>query len=104
MARRGQVAAITTGVLHDTSVNFDTLPRKRCTMVYTASEVVVGYPDDQARGEEDMGPKVLAALPAERRHLIALGRDFAGYDYTKFQESGGAEAPAVGRSAGAARL
>ena len=50
-----------------------------------------------------MGPKVLAALPAERRHLIDLGRDFAGYDYGRFQASGGAEAPAIDGSA-AARL
>jgi ectoine hydroxylase-related dioxygenase (phytanoyl-CoA dioxygenase family) len=69
LARRGQVAVVSTGVLHTPSPNRDDTPRLAMTITFRAEGVDVGLPADQADAWD--WSAVRRQLPPGRRHLVS---------------------------------
>ena len=70
VARAGQATVLTTAMVHGASVNVDTLPRKAMVITFTAADVEIGLPQNQADVKRDYDRELKKRLRPERTHIV----------------------------------
>ncbi len=72
VARAGQVTVLTTGMVHGASINVDTLPRKAMVITFTAADVEIGLPQNQAETKRAYDRELKKLLRPERVHIVPV--------------------------------
>ena len=70
VARAGQATVLTTAMVHGASINVDTLPRKAMVITFTAADVEIGLPQNQADVKRDYDRELKKRLRPERAHIV----------------------------------
>ena len=70
VARAGQTTVLTTAMVHGASINVDTVPRKAMVITFTAADVEVGLPQNQAETKRAYDRELKRRLRPERAHIV----------------------------------
>ena len=70
VARAGQVTVLTTAMVHGASINVDTAPRKAMVITFTAADVEIGLPQNQAETKRIYDRELKRYLRPERAHIV----------------------------------
>jgi ectoine hydroxylase-related dioxygenase (phytanoyl-CoA dioxygenase family) len=70
VARAGQASVLTTGMVHGASINVDTVPRKTMVITFTATEVEIDLPQNQAETKRAYDRELKRRLRPERAHIV----------------------------------
>ncbi len=70
VARVGQASVLTTGMVHGASINVDTLPRKAMVITFTAADVEIDLPQNQAATKRTYDRELKKRLRPERAHIV----------------------------------
>ncbi len=70
VARSGQVTVLTTAMVHGASINVDTAPRKVMVITFTAADVEIGLPQNQAETKQTYDRELKRRLRPERAHIV----------------------------------
>ena len=70
VARAGQASVLTTGMVHGASINVDTLPRKAMVITFTAADIEIGLPQNQAETKRVYDRELKRRLRPERAHIV----------------------------------
>ena len=71
VARAGQATVLTTALVHGASTNIDERPRKALVITFTAAEVEVGLPEEQAKTKKGYDAELKNRLRPERVHIVS---------------------------------
>ena len=70
VARAGQTTVLTTAMVHGASINVDTLPRKAMVITFTAVDVEIGLPQNQADTKRAYDRELKKRLRPERAYIV----------------------------------
>ena len=70
VAVAGQATVLTTGMVHGASTNVDTVPRKVMVITFTATDVEIGLPQNQAETKRAYDRELKKLLRPERAHIV----------------------------------